>query len=404
MRNNILTPLSITKPCYAMASSNGSEAEITMYGEIVQSQPKNYWTGEPIEGSYIIESEFLDDLKKVEKCSKITIRINSLGGDAGVSTLMHNRLRELANSGTELVCIVDGVAMSAGTHIMCACDKVIVHPSSLIMIHKCMVNMWGWYNADELRAEAQSNDAWDKLQISIYQRKTGLSETVISHMMASSTYLTGKEAIEKGFADELSEGEGITIAASADRRTIFAGEKIIRLGMGMTAPESIPIAAAPKGVETINTNAKEVKNMAKNYDELRAENPELAAQVEADIRASVAAENATAVTNAAEQERQRMAEIDEIAHLYDSETVKAAKYGKDACSAKELAFRAAKEAAKTGSAFMAGAMRDYEASGAGKVNTTPAPVDTPKSDAEKSGEEKLAEARAKVSAIFTPKN
>ncbi len=403
MQNNTFTPLSIAKPCYAMATENGSEAEITMYGEIVQSQPENYWTGEPIEGSYIIESEFLADLKKIEKCSKITIRINSLGGDVSVSNLIHNRLRDLANSGTELICIVDGVAMSAGTHIMCACDKVIVHPSSLIMIHKCMAHVWGWYNADELRAEAQSNDAWDKTQIAIYQRKTGLSETVISHMMASSTYLSGKEATEKGFADELSEGEGVTVAASADRHSIFAGERVIRLGIGMTAPENIPIAAAPSCAETIKTNAKEEKNMAKNFNELKNENPELAAQVEADIRASVAAEGTTAAAEATAAERARQSEIDEIAQLYDPETVREAKYT-NPCTAQEMAFRAAQKAAKTGTAFMAGMMKDHEASGAGSVQSTPAPADNPRSNAEKSGEEKLAEARANVSALFGKNN
>lgn len=44
-----------------------------------------------------------------------------------------------------------------------------------------------------------------------------LSATVISHMMADTTYMTGREAIDKGFADELIEdAEPTSIAASAD--------------------------------------------------------------------------------------------------------------------------------------------------------------------------------------------
>ncbi len=403
MSKTAKTPISIARQCYAMASQNGSEAEITMYGEIVRNRPVNYWTNEPIEGSFIIEDEFLTDLEKLSKCGKITVRINSLGGDTSVSNLIHNRLRELATKGCELICIVDGVAMSAGTHIMCACDKVIVHPSSLIMIHKCISQMWGWYNADELRSEAQSNDAWDKTQIAIYQRKTGHSEAVISHMMSNSTYLSGKEAIEKGFADELSEEEGIKVAASANRRIIYAGERAIMLGGGMTAPEYIPIEAETKASETINNNAKEVKNMAKNLEELRKENPELASQLEADIRASLASENDRTRENAVAAERQRLAEIDEIAALYDDETVRNAKYGDNACNASELALRAAKEAAKTGNAFMAGALRDAQASGASRVMAAPAPEDIPESTP-KTGEEKMAKARAEVNAIFSKNN
>lgn len=80
------TPMvSIQRPCYAMASTDGQSADITMYGQIVDTQPTDWWTGEPIPGQYIIESEFLSDLQQVEHCSEITIRMDSVGGDAGVS-------------------------------------------------------------------------------------------------------------------------------------------------------------------------------------------------------------------------------------------------------------------------------------------------------------------------------
>lgn len=86
------TPMvSIQRPCYAMASTDGQSADITMYGQIVDTQPTDWWTGEPIPGQYIIESEFLSDLQQVEHCSEITIRMDSVGGDAGVSILIRPR-------------------------------------------------------------------------------------------------------------------------------------------------------------------------------------------------------------------------------------------------------------------------------------------------------------------------
>lgn len=140
--------VNIQRPCYAMASTDGQTADITMYGDIVEKQPIDRWTNEPIPGQYIVESEFLNDLAQIEGCSQITIRMDSLGGDAGVSILIHNRLRELAAKGTKLVCIVDGVAMSGGSLIMCACDTVRVNPSSLVMIHKCWSFVLGAYRKD----------------------------------------------------------------------------------------------------------------------------------------------------------------------------------------------------------------------------------------------------------------
>ena len=189
-------PAAIDKGTYAMSMEDGRNAEITMYGKIVAQQPTDWW-GNPIPGDYIVQSEFISDLDSIGKAKSVTIRMNSLGGDAGVSILIHNRLRELAARGTALTCIVDGVAMSGGSLIMAACDTVKVNPSSLIMIHKCWSTLWGGYNAVELREEADACEAWDKAQASIYKRKCGLSEEEITRMMAATTYMTGQEALTK---------------------------------------------------------------------------------------------------------------------------------------------------------------------------------------------------------------
>ena len=138
--------------------------------------------------------------------------------------------------------------------------------------------------------------------------------------------------------------------------------------------------------------------MARNLEELRTENPELAAQVESDVRAAVSAEHADSETNATNAERQRLADIDSIAHLYDEETVRNAKYGEHPCTAQEMAFRAAQAAAKTGGAFMAGVKSDYEASGASGVG---AAANDGNGGAEPTTPEaKQAEARANVKALL----
>ena len=139
--------------------------------------------------------------------------------------------------------------------------------------------------------------------------------------------------------------------------------------------------------------------MARNLEELRTENPELAAQVESDVRAAVSAEHADSETNATNAERQRLADIDSIAHLYDEETVRNAKYGEHPCTAQEMAFRAAQAVAKTGGAFMAGVQSDYQASGASGVGA--APADNGNGGAEPTTPEaKQAEARANVKALL----
>lgn len=385
----------IQKSVYTMASVDGSSAELTMYGDIYEQQPVDWWTGKPIEGQYILLNEFLDDLKQIENCKEITIRMNSYGGDAGVSNTIHNRLREMSRNGAALTCIVDGVAMSGGSLIMCACDTVKVNPSSLIMIHKCWCCIWGAYNADELRAQADQQDAWDKMQVSIYKRKTGLSDTVLMHMMADTTYLTGKEAIEKGFADVLLEdAEPLDIAASADGRSIFVRGRQMHLVPGMFAPDSIP-TVTPDASASVETNKNQPAvtggqegGNSMTMEELRAQHPELVAQVEADARA---AGNTEAINVAVQAEQKRIREIDEVAALFDADLVAEAKYGEATCTAQELAYRAAKKAAENGQKFLTAMKDDFKASGADGVGSATPPAD-------EGGEETPEQIRAQAKA------
>ena len=63
--------------------------------------------------------------------------------------------------------------------------------------------------------------------------------------------------------------------------------------------------------------------MAKTLEELRAENPELATQLMAEAQAAASAEATSTNTAAVEAERQRIADIDAIAGLFDDEAVHA---------------------------------------------------------------------------------
>ena len=119
--------VSIKKTAYALASVDGRSAELTMYGDIYAARPTD-WNGNPVEGDFILLDDFLTDLKEIEGFTSLLIRMNSYGGDADVANTIHNRLRELSRGGMEIRCIVDGVAMSGGSLIMCAADSVEYQP------------------------------------------------------------------------------------------------------------------------------------------------------------------------------------------------------------------------------------------------------------------------------------
>ena len=391
-----MKPFRIKNNCYALASVDGSSAELTLYGDIYEEQPRDWW-GDPIEGQFITLEAFLKDLEQIKGCKSLSIRINSYGGDSGARLTIHNRLRELSRDGCSITCTVDGVAMSGGTHIMCACDTVRANPSSVIMVHRCWSFLWGGYNAEELREQAVAMDAWDKAQVEVYRRKTGLSETVLMHMLSDTTYMTGREAKEKGFVDELLEdAEPMNIAASADGRTLFVRGRQMHLAPGMFAPDNIPTVTpeAPASDEA-DKNSPAVTGAQEGgepmtIDELRAQYPDEIGQIEANARAAV--DHTAAVNAAVEAERTRIQEIDAVAALYTDDVVREAKYGEHPCSAQEMTYRAAMAAAKQGSTVLQQMEVDAKNS-----NTSSVPAAN-SNDAEETPEDVVADAKAAVAA------
>lgn len=369
-----MSNISIQRRAYALEQTGEASAEITLYGDIYEERPRD-WEGNLVEGNFVLLGDFLEDLDRVASCKQLNIRINSYGGDAGVSITIHNRLRELVKEGKTVTCTVDGVAMSGGSVIMCACETVRVHPASLIMIHKCNSFLFGAYNADELRSHAQSMDAWDKGMAAIYRRKTGLSETVLTHMMSDTTYMTGREAVEKKFADELlDDAQPLPIAASADGRSLYVRGRQIPLAPGFFAPDSIPTVTT--GADTpdeayqkppVVTGSKGGIQMTEK--ELREQFPEIVAQVETKAKASVD------VAAAVKAERERIREIDQVACLYPDDLVRSAKYGDTPCTARDLAYQAAVAAARKGKKLVDDMEEDAKASGTGDVSASAPPAD-----------------------------
>lgn len=173
----------------------------------------------------------------------------------------------------------------------------------------------------------------------------------------------------------------------------------MHLTPGMFAPDNIPTvnpeASAPVMTNNINQQAKPAAKeggitMANTVEELRKEYPDLTAQLETEAKASA---NGEAVAEAIKAERERLSKIDEVAPLFDEELVQSAKYGENACSAQELAYRAAQKAAKNGQKFMANLEDDAGTSGAGNVEAVPG---QPTDDGDLTEEQKQAQTKAEI--------
>ena len=216
--------------------------------------------------------------------------------------------------------------------------------------------------------------------------------TDMRSMMTKETWFTGREALEKGFADAIKEDEDDPeMSMSADRKVLFVNGVRHNVDGLQHVPGTIPVKAiatppaakpgANKKKPTAKAAKKEGGNKPMDEKELRAAYPEIVAQIEASARTE--AQNASGEAVAAE--RQRIEQIDSIAaSIPDQQLVHDAKYGDNPCTAQELCFRVMQASAASGQNFLAAYQAEGAKSGAADVGAAPnggAPANAQEQDA-----------------------
>ena len=110
-------PSSGAARCWNIASVSEEEGEIVLYGDVVSQQPVDWWTGEPEPGLFITPEGFMQDLETVRGKSKVTVKLNSCGGDLYTGIAIHNAIKAL---GAHVDVVVEGIAASAASVIAMA--------------------------------------------------------------------------------------------------------------------------------------------------------------------------------------------------------------------------------------------------------------------------------------------
>ena len=383
-------PPAVVPKFWNITSVSDDEGEITLYGDVMSQHPVDWLTGEPEPGLYITPEGFMEDLAAVKSKSKITVKLNSCGGDLYTGIAIHNALKALSS---EVNIVVEGIAASAASVIMCAGDTVTVYPGSLIMIHGVSVMLYDYLNIQDMKQLIKGMDASERAVAEIYNAKTGIAVDTLRSMMTKETWFTGREAVEKGFANSLREDDGeMSLSMSADKKVLFCNGLKHSIAGLRNIPGTIPLAAhvqdaPPAEKPGVNNQAatavnEEGGNTPMTQEELRAAHPEVVAQIE---QAAVNAAQTQATADAVAAERQRLAEIDSIsASIPDQQLVHDAKYGEKPCTAQELCFRVMKQSAAAGQKFLDNYTKDGKASNAANVGAAPnggAPVNKQEQDA-----------------------
>jgi ATP-dependent protease ClpP protease subunit len=128
----------------------------------------------------------------------VRVLINSPGGDMFEGIAIHNVLKSY--DGKVTVDIL-GVAASAASVIALAGDEIRIAESAFYMIHNAWTNTSGDKNHFIEMAEYLS--PFDKAMSELYSKKSGIKVEKIVEYMDKETFFSGKEAVEKGFADSI---------------------------------------------------------------------------------------------------------------------------------------------------------------------------------------------------------
>ncbi len=275
-----------------------NSADVMIYGEICD----DWWKLTEADISATDFDKLLKDAR-AKGVKNLNVRINSPGGDVNQAIAIRTILM---NSGMDEIKIsIEGMCASAATLIACLPGaRVTMTEGGEYMIHNPKSGAWG--EAKDLEATAKRLRNTEADSASIYARRSGQSEETIRGWMNAETWMTAKEAHERGFVDTVLYAEPIVAAVS--NRTMAAMRR-----MYAHIPESIQEHADPSKVSNAEPKvatgeAAENKILSKEdeitmdikditLDQLRAENPALYSQI---------------MQAGAQQERERIQEIDDL--------------------------------------------------------------------------------------------
>jgi ATP-dependent Clp protease protease subunit len=216
------------KVFWTMKKSIGADPEILFYGEICES---SWWDDE------ISPKQFADDLAALGDISALTVRINSPGGDLFAANAIYNILK---NHSARITAYVDGLAASAATIVLMAGDEIIIPRNGMLMIHNPSTGCWG--DARDHRKMADMLDTARETMLATYEARTGQTRDKLISLLNSETWLTAKDAVELGFADQIDEQVAIAASLHAEQLVVnglsFDASKFDKIPENFAKPSS----------------------------------------------------------------------------------------------------------------------------------------------------------------------
>lgn len=149
---------------------------------------------------FVDAAEFVRAMKDVK--TPILARINSPGGDVFDAMAIFNVLQSHPYKVTTRI---ESLAASAASFIALAGKEVQAYQNAMMMIHEPSAVVWG--NQHDMRETADILAKVNDNMIDIYAANTDLGKREVAALLKAETWLTAKEAKDKGFIDTIIDGK-----------------------------------------------------------------------------------------------------------------------------------------------------------------------------------------------------
>lgn len=187
-----------TKYCFRQEAGSNVH-QLFIYDDVSEYGTFDWWTWEYKESETSAEY-FRKALAEIPETDTIELHINSYGGSVKEGVAIYNQLKQ--KKCKEIVAYVDGFAYSIASIILQAADRRVMGLGTSLLIHNMWLQVAG--NAEDLRKAADDLDVLMESNRQIYMEKVNITEEELIAMLATETYLTPQQAVEMGFADEVS--------------------------------------------------------------------------------------------------------------------------------------------------------------------------------------------------------
>lgn len=202
------------KPFWDIKAStdNKKSGDIYIYGYIVFEK----W-----EDSDVTASSFKKDLDALGDVDTLNIYVNSGGGSVFQAQAIYSILKRHTAQKNGYI---DGIAASAATFILMACDRIHMPTNANFMVHKPMGGGYG--NVNDLRKVIEMLEKIEEAVNTAYLSHIGnkITEDKLKELLDAETWMTAQEAFDYGFVDEIIEAK--EIAACVDSEVLAAYKNV----------------------------------------------------------------------------------------------------------------------------------------------------------------------------------